>query len=202
MSAGKPTILLTGFKPWGASYSPSQIVIDRIAQVWDQNGYYSLVTFTFTETYTEAGNVIPLINTYLPFLNLHLSTENTVPNLRLESYARRAGYVFPDMAGYCPPENAANLTGADILNTSFDANKILQNFSSRNQTVYLEPSATGPYNQHEYLYYKALMSSYNRNAIMINVPLFTQALTAEVLENAVRDIMRATIDALGMPQAF
>lgn len=89
--------------------------------------------------------------------------------------------------GFC------NFTKPELLYTSFDPNRILADYSTRNTSTALTFSNDAGHFLCDFIYFKALASSQTRRVVFVHVPMFSPEFTIDKLTQAIMDLIPALV---------
>ena len=189
-----PNILITGFKPFhGYPYNPSEFLVGSIVQKWVPGGYYNLQTQVFNVAYNDVLAVANLYQAYNPVVAIHLGQFDGINGIRLECCGHNSGYTMPDVFGQLPPQGICDFTKPELLYTSFDPNRILADYSTRNTSTALTFSNDAGHFLCDFIYFKALASSQTRRVVFVHVPMFSPEFTIDKLTQAIMDLIPALV---------
>lgn len=186
-----PTVLVTGFGPFrNHTENSSWITVQELSKLNITD--YNLIIKELPVVYETVTEVVPLLwKEFHPKLTVHCGMCEMRRYLSVEKMARKTGYFHCDINGQIPMCNICCKDGPEMLCTSVDLSKVIDDVSSSCSCVKTEVSEDAGLYLCEFTYYTSL--NINKNTIFVHVPPIDQPYSASEMAKALANVISSSL---------
>ncbi|KFM81744.1 Pyroglutamyl-peptidase 1, partial [Stegodyphus mimosarum] len=186
-----PTVLVTGFGPFrNHTQNSSWLTVKELLKLNITD--YHIVAKELPVEYDTVSEIVPVLwEEYNPKLVVHCGMSDQANCLTIEKLAHRNDYYGCDMKGQVPSGYTCCCDGPDVLYTSIDVQKVLDDVHGSGACVKAEASEDAGLYLCEFIFYTSL--KINRNTAFVHIPPIGQPYSAREMAETLAVIIHSML---------
>ncbi|XP_077296317.1 pyroglutamyl-peptidase 1 [Arctopsyche grandis] len=194
MESVKPTVIVSGFGPFGVyTVNPSWESVKKMSKLDLEKDFdIQFITVEIPVVYDTVDALVPTLwKQYHPLLFVHVGVSGLAKELTLETIANGQDYRKLDQDGKLPQDcmNASNADGCNEISCKLDVLKICEDFNKTSKGICAHPSKNAGRFLCEYTYFTSLSINPLRT-LFVHVPEFNCVYTREETAKGLDKIIR------------
>ncbi|KAL9986079.1 hypothetical protein ACROYT_G000153 [Oculina patagonica] len=198
MAEGKPTVLVTGFGPFGLHQTNTSWMAVQELPNNELAEEVNLVIKEIPVEYSAVDEQVPVLwNEVKPKLCVHVGVHGLADSVQLEMCGHNHGYNRPDESGKKCGEGCCVHGGGECLYTSLDLDRVCSEVMTAKSPCLVGPSDDAGRFLCDYIYYKSLHFGQGKGTVaFVHVPREDSPYSIEDLVVTLRLIILAMLKQL------
>ncbi|CAK8692403.1 unnamed protein product [Clavelina lepadiformis] len=199
MAPSKPTIVLTGFGPFGGyKINSSWVAVKELADIGLDDDNFNLEVKEISVEYEVIDKKVPgLWKKHKPLLMVHVGVSGFAQAITLEQLAHNYGYNQTDIKKKCPKHNCCKRNGEETLKSTIDMQDIAESDRVKKSGINVAVSQDPGRYCCDYIYYTSL-SMKQAHTVFIHVPPLNRPYSGNDLALGIKAIITAILERISV----